>query len=189
MYPADELDDLFDPNAPADHPEEECGVFGVWAPGKDVARMTYFALHALQHRGQESAGIAIGDGSTVLVRKDEGLVTQVFSDSDIASLKGDLAIGHVKAIDKLKDKEGVSIYNLGTGVGYSVLQVVAAFEKACGKKIPYEIKPRRAGDIATCYSDASKAKRELGWVAERGLDEMCEDAWRWQSMNPNGFED
>ena len=101
----------------------------------------------------------------------------------------DLAIGHVKAIDKLKDKEGVSIYNLGTGVGYSVLQVVAAFEKACGKKIPYEIKPRRPGDIATCYSDASKAKRELGWVAERGLDEMCEDAWRWQSMNPNGFED
>ena len=101
----------------------------------------------------------------------------------------DLAIGHVKAIDKLKDKEGVSIYNLGTGVGYSVLQVVAVFEKACGKKIPYEIKPRRAGDIATCYSDASKAKRELGWVAERGLDEMCEDAWRWQSMNPNGFED
>ena len=101
----------------------------------------------------------------------------------------DLAIGHVKAIDKLKDKEGVSIFNLGTGVGYSVLQVVAAFEKACGKKIPYEIKPRRAGDIATCYSDASKAKRELGWVAERGLDEMCEDAWRWQSMNPNGFED
>ena len=96
MYPADELDDLFDPNAPADHPEEECGVFGVWAPGKDVARMTYFALHALQHRGQESAGIAIGDGSTVLVRKDEGLVTQVFSDSDIASLKGDLAIGHVR---------------------------------------------------------------------------------------------
>ena len=96
MYPADELDDLFDPNAPADHLEEECGVFGVWAPGKDVARMTYFALHALQHRGQESAGIAIGDGSTVLVRKDEGLVTQVFSDSDIASLKGDLAIGHVR---------------------------------------------------------------------------------------------
>ena len=99
----------------------------------------------------------------------------------------DLAIGHVKAIDKLKDKEGVSIYNLGTGVGYSVLQVVAAFEKACGKKIPYEIKPRRAGDIATCYSDASKAKRELGWVAERGLDEMCEDAWRWQSQNPDGY--
>ena len=80
----------------ADHPEEECGVFGIWAPGKDVARLTYFALHALQHRGQESAGIAVGDGSTVLVRKDEGLVTQVFSDADIASLKGDLAIGHVR---------------------------------------------------------------------------------------------
>ena len=81
---------------PSDHIEEECGVFGVWAPGKDVARMTYFALHALQHRGQESAGIAVGDGATVLVRKDEGLVTQVFSDADIASLQGDLAIGHVR---------------------------------------------------------------------------------------------
>lgn len=99
----------------------------------------------------------------------------------------DLAIGHVKAVKKLADKEGVSIYNLGTGVGYSVLQVVAAFEKACGRKIPYEIKPRRAGDIATCYADAAKAKKELGWVAERGLDEMCEDAWRWQSGNPNGY--
>lgn len=80
----------------ADKPEEECGVFGVWAPGKDVARMTYFALHALQHRGQESAGIAVGDGATVLVRKDTGLVTQVFSDADIASLQGDLAVGHVR---------------------------------------------------------------------------------------------
>jgi amidophosphoribosyltransferase len=80
----------------ADHPEEECGVFGVWAPGKDLARMTYFALHALQHRGQESAGIAVGDGSTVLVRKDEGLVDRVFSDADMASLKGGVAIGHVR---------------------------------------------------------------------------------------------
>ena len=100
----------------------------------------------------------------------------------------DLAIGHVKALKKMSDAPDVRIYNLGPGKGYSVLQVVAAFEKACGKKIPYEIKPRRAGDIATCYSDATKAKEELGWVAERGLDEMCEDAWRWQSMNPNGFE-
>ena len=99
----------------------------------------------------------------------------------------DLAIGHVKAIKKLEDNSGVSIYNLGTGNGYSVLQVVAAFEKACGKKIPYEIKPRRPGDIATCYADASKAERELGWKAERGIEEMCEDAWRWQSMNPDGF--
>ena len=101
----------------------------------------------------------------------------------------DLARGHVKAIQKLADNEGVSIYNLGTGKGYSVLDVVKAYEKACGKTIPYEIKPRRAGDIATCYSDASKAERELGWKAEYGIKEMCEDSWRWQSMNPNGYDD
>lgn len=101
----------------------------------------------------------------------------------------DLALGHVKAIKKLEDKEGVSIYNLGTGNGYSVLQMVKAMEKACGHEIPYEIKPRREGDIATCYADPSKAKRELGWEAQRGLDEMCEDSWRWQSQNPNGYEE
>ena len=101
----------------------------------------------------------------------------------------DLAVGHVRAVEKLKEKAGVSVYNLGTGKGYSVLDMVKAFEKACGKKIPYQIKPRRAGDIATCYCDASKAKEELHWVAERGLDEMCEDSWRWQSQNPNGYND
>lgn len=100
----------------------------------------------------------------------------------------DLAVGHVKALKKLEENAGVSIYNLGTGVGYSVLDIVKNFEKACGKKIRYEIKPRRAGDIATCYSDAAKAYNELGWKAERGIAEMCEDAWRWQSMNPNGYE-
>lgn len=100
----------------------------------------------------------------------------------------DLAIGHVKAIEKLEEKQGVLIYNLGTGIGVSVLDMVKAFEKSSGKAIPYVIKPRRPGDIATCYSDASKARKELGWVAERGLDEMCEDAWRWQSQNPNGYE-
>lgn len=99
----------------------------------------------------------------------------------------DLAIGHVKAIKKLEDKEGVSIYNLGTGNGYSVLDVVKAFEKASGRPIKYEIKPRRPGDIATCYADPSKAKTELGWEATRGIDEMCEDSWRWQSGNPNGY--
>lgn len=99
----------------------------------------------------------------------------------------DLALGHVKAIKKLEDKEGVSIYNLGTGNGYSVLQMVKAMEKACGHEIPYEIKPRREGDIATCYADPAKAKRELGWEAKRGLEEMCEDSWRWQSQNPNGY--
>lgn len=100
----------------------------------------------------------------------------------------DLAIGHVKAMQKIETTEGVHIYNLGTGKGYSVLEIVHAFEKACGKPIPYEIKDRRPGDIATCYSDPTKAREELGWVAERGIEEMCEDAWRWQSNNPNGFE-
>ncbi|MCI8813662.1 MAG: UDP-glucose 4-epimerase GalE [Lachnospiraceae bacterium] len=100
----------------------------------------------------------------------------------------DLALGHVKAIEKLKDKEGVSIYNLGTGRGYSVLEVLHAYEKACKKSLPYEIKPRRAGDIAVCYADSSKAKKELGWSASRGIEEMCADSWRWQSNNPDGFE-
>ena len=99
----------------------------------------------------------------------------------------DLAKGHVKAIEKLKDKEGVSIYNLGTGNGYSVLQVIHAFEKACGHPLKYRIKPRRAGDIASCYCDPTKAKEELGWEAEYGIEEMCQDSWRWQSKNPNGY--
>ena len=100
----------------------------------------------------------------------------------------DLAIGHVKALKKIQEKAGVSIYNLGTGTGYSVLDMVHAFEEASGRKVPYQIKARRAGDIASCYSDAAKAKEELGWTAERGLKEMCEDAWRWQSQNPNGYQ-
>jgi len=101
----------------------------------------------------------------------------------------DLAAGHVKALKKLAPDTGVSIYNLGTGNGYSVLQVVHAFEKACGHPIKYEIKPRRAGDIAVCYCDPSKAEAELGWKAKYGIDEMCEDSWRWQSKNPNGYAD
>ena len=101
----------------------------------------------------------------------------------------DLARGHVIAIRKLADKEGVSIYNLGTGNGYSVLQVVEAFEKACGHAVKYQIKPRRAGDIATCYCDPSKAKAELGWEAEYGIDEMCADSWNWQQKNPNGYQE
>lgn len=99
----------------------------------------------------------------------------------------DLAIGHVKAIDAMDRSEGVNIYNLGTGIGYSVLDVIKAFSKACGQDLPYVIQERRAGDIATCYADPAKAKEELGWVAERGLDEMCEDSWRWQSGNPDGY--
>ena len=99
----------------------------------------------------------------------------------------DLALGHVKALEKFKEENAVRIYNLGTGHGYSVLDMIAGFSKACGKEIPYAIKPRRPGDIATCYADPAKAKEELGWAAERGLEEMCEDGWRWQSNNPNGY--
>ncbi len=99
----------------------------------------------------------------------------------------DLALGHVRAIDKIKENPGIKIYNLGTGKGYSVLDVVKAFGKACGHDVPYEVKPRRAGDIASCYSDATLAKEELGWEAVYGIDEMCEDSWRWQSNNPNGY--
>ena len=99
----------------------------------------------------------------------------------------DLAKGHVKALKKLQPGSGVSIYNLGTGNGYSVLDVLHAYEKACGKELPYIIKPRRDGDIATCYCDATKAKVELDWVAEKGIDEMCADSWKWQSNNPDGY--
>ncbi len=100
----------------------------------------------------------------------------------------DLAVGHVKALKKLAPGSGLSIYNLGTGVGYSVLDIVKNFEKATGKEIPYVIDPRRPGDIATCYSSAEKAKKELGWSAERGILEMCRDSWHWQSTNPNGYD-
>lgn len=100
----------------------------------------------------------------------------------------DLAVGHVKAVDYLAANPGLDVINLGTGVGYSVLDMVKAFSKACGKELPYEIKPRRAGDIAMCYADPAKAEKVLGWKATRGLDEMCADSWRWQSQNPNGYE-
>ena len=101
----------------------------------------------------------------------------------------DLAKGHLKALNKICDETGVYVYNLGTGRGYSVLEVVNAFEKASGVKVPYKIVDRRPGDLATCYSDPTKAKEELGWVAEKGIDEMCADSYRWQHTNPNGYED
>lgn len=100
----------------------------------------------------------------------------------------DLAIGHLKALDKLPSNPGAVAYNLGTGRGHSVFEVVAAFEKACGHKIPYKIGPRRSGDAAIAYADPSLAGKELGWTAERGIEEMCVDSWRWQSNNPNGYE-
>lgn len=102
----------------------------------------------------------------------------------------DLADGHVKALDKLeKSSGGVWTYNLGTGVGYSVLDVINAFEEANDLKINYVFKDRRAGDVPSCYSDATKAKEELGWVAKRGIKEMCKDAWNWQRKNPEGYEE
>ena len=101
----------------------------------------------------------------------------------------DLARGHVKALKKVEENAGLKVYNLGTGVGYSVLDIVKNFEEANGVPIPYVIKDRRPGDIATCYSDATLAKEELGWEAEYGIREMCEDSWRWQSNNPNGYEE
>ena len=101
----------------------------------------------------------------------------------------DLALGHLKAIEKNTNKSGVHIYNLGTGNGYSVLEIINAFSKACGKDVPYQIDPRRPGDIAECFANPTKAKEELGWEATRGIEEMCEDSWRWQSNHPNGFND
>ncbi len=99
----------------------------------------------------------------------------------------DLALGHVKALTKLTENPGLVIYNLGTGKGYSVLEMVTAFQKASGKTIPYKISGRRTGDIAICYADASKARNELGWIAERNVEQMCHDTWRWQQNNPNGY--
>lgn len=101
----------------------------------------------------------------------------------------DLAKGHVKALKKIEEKAGLKVYNLGTGIGYSVLDIVKNFEEATGVKIPYAIKDRRAGDIATCYSSAEKAEKELGWKAKFGIKEMCADSWRWQSNNPNGYDE
>lgn len=100
----------------------------------------------------------------------------------------DLAVGHIHALEKLRGGPGVVTYNLGTGQGYSVLEMIKAFERGSGRKVPFRIAARRPGDIASCYADPSKAHRELGWKANRGIDEMCSDSWRWQSKNPNGYE-
>lgn len=101
----------------------------------------------------------------------------------------DLAAGHLCALKRLNENPGYVIYNLGTGKGYSVLDMVKAFERASAKPVPYTIAPRRSGDVASCYADANLAAKELNWSAKKGLQEMCEDTWRWQSQNPNGYED
>ena len=100
----------------------------------------------------------------------------------------DLARGHLKALEKMQDATGVKVFNLGTGCGYSVLEMVSAFEKASGVAVPFQVVGRRAGDIAACYADPSLAESALGWKAELGLEQMCADTWRWQKNNPRGFE-
>ncbi len=99
----------------------------------------------------------------------------------------DLSVGHVRALACFERQPAVRVYNLGTGKGYSVLDMLAAFEQACGRKIPYRITERRPGDVAVCYADPSKAEKELGWKAVRGIADMCRDAWKWQSENPEGY--
>ena len=100
----------------------------------------------------------------------------------------DLASGHARAVEKLAEGAGLHVWNLGTGRGHSVREVVRAFERASGRTIPCRFAPRRAGDVARSWADPSRAERELGWTARRGLDEMCRDAWRWQSQNPDGYD-
>ena len=127
------------------------------------------------------------------IRKELGVFGNDYDTHDGTGVRDyihvvDLANGHVCALKAIQENKGLAIYNLGTGHGYSVLDVVKAFEKANGLKVPYTIKPRRPGDIATCYCDPAKAKRELGWEAKFGIEEMCRDSWRFQKNNPNGYE-
>jgi UDP-glucose 4-epimerase len=100
----------------------------------------------------------------------------------------DLALGHLRALEKITHSTGVEIYNLGTGKGYSVFEMISVFEKASGKKIPYKIVDSRPGDVAVCYADPVKAEKNLGWIAKKGIDQMCQDAWNWQNKNPNGYD-
>ena len=127
------------------------------------------------------------------IRKELGVFGDDYDTPDGTGVRDyihvvDLACGHVCALKAIQEKKGLAIYNLGTGHGYSVLDVVKAFEKANGLKVPYSIKPRRPGDIATCYCNPAKAKAELGWEAQYGIEEMCRDSWNFQKNNPNGYE-
>ena len=173
----------------------------VAAPGWHIALLRYFnpvGAHKSGRIGEDPRGIPnnlMPYISQVAVGRREHL--NVFG-NDYPTPDGtgvrdyihvvDLAQGHVKAVEKLDEGPGVRIWNLGTGHGYSVVEMARAFEKASGRPVPYQFAPRRAGDIAQCYADPARAERELGWKARHGLAEMCEDTWRWQSMNPNGFE-
>ncbi len=170
-------------------------------PQLNIALLRYFnpvGAHPSGDIGEDPAGIPnnlLPYISQVAVGKRERL--KVFGgDYETADGTGvrdyihvvDLAIGHLKALEKLSQDPGVVVYNLGTGRGYSVLEVVKAFEQASGRSIPLEIVDRRPGDISTCYADPHKALAELGWTATRGIEEMCADTWRWQSKNPDGYQ-
>jgi UDP-glucose 4-epimerase len=170
-------------------------------PSVNVALLRYFnpvGAHESGDIGEDPNGIPnnlLPYVSQVAVGKLEKL--RVFgNDYDTADGTGvrdyihvvDLAVGHVLALKKLEQNPGVVTYNLGTGQGYSVLEIVKAFGVAAEKEIPYEVVDRRPGDIAACYADPAKAANELGWTAARGIEEMCADGWRWQSKNPNGYK-
>ena len=168
-------------------------------PGWTIALLRYFnpvGAHASGLIGEDPKGIpnnltpyiakvAIGELPEIGVFGDDYPTPDGTGVRDYIHVV-DLAKGHVATIHALEEP-GVYTYNLGTGIGYSVLDVIHAFERACGRKLPYTVKPRRAGDIAACYADAGKAKRELHWQAQRGLDDMCASLWNWQSKNPNGY--
>lgn len=170
--------------------------------GLNVGILRYFnpvGAHKSGRIGEEPNGIpnnlmpyitkvAIGKLEKLSVFGDDYLTHDGTGVRDYIHVE-DLASGHLKALVKLRTNSGLVTYNLGTGKGYSVLDMVKAFGKACGKEIPYKIVGRRAGDIAMCYADSTKAKNELGWEAKFDLDRMCEDSWRWQKNNPNGYED
>eukprot|EP00036_Acanthoecidae_sp_10tr_P009325 CAMPEP_0182925978 /NCGR_PEP_ID=MMETSP0105_2-20130417/10761_1 /TAXON_ID=81532 ORGANISM="Acanthoeca-like sp., Strain 10tr" /NCGR_SAMPLE_ID=MMETSP0105_2 /ASSEMBLY_ACC=CAM_ASM_000205 /LENGTH=345 /DNA_ID=CAMNT_0025063849 /DNA_START=44 /DNA_END=1081 /DNA_ORIENTATION=+ len=182
--------------------EEMCRDLGASDPEWNIVLLRYFnpiGAHKSGRIGEDPAGIPnnlVPYIAQVAVGRREHL--SIFGD-DYDTVDGtgvrdyihvvDLALGHVAALKRSTEKCGCTVYNLGSGKGYSVKQVVAAFSKACGKELPVKMAPRRPGDIAACYADASKAERELGgWKCTRDIDEMCADGWRWQSNNPNGFE-
>ena len=169
-------------------------------PDMNIALLRYFnpvGAHVSGKIGEDPGGLPnnlLPYVSQVAVGKLEklGVFGDDYETSDGTGVRDyihvvDLAVGHVLAVNKLSENPGVVIYNLGTGIGYSVFQIISEFEKASGRQIPVEILPRRAGDIAACYADPSLAKLELGWTATRGIQEMCVDGWRWQSNNPNGY--
>ncbi len=167
-----------------------------------IALLRYFnpvGAHASGRLGEDPQGVpnnllpyisqvAVGKRTELLVFGDDYPTPDGTGVRDYIHVV-DLARGHLKALERLIANPGVATYNLGTGRGYSVLEMIAAFEKTSGREVPYKVVGRRSGDIATCYADPSLARRELGWSAARGIDEMCADAWRWQVDNPDGFSD